>query len=143
MATITKTVLSIMAQVTQKELDRLAERLNEALGITDERKQYAIGYAYGSPRLEKNMGSVDISPRLTKGKLHVWIHAYIGGIYAERGAKDHKQPTRTNKMKDTLTQKITTTTKMDALRATDEWARQSEKEAIQLARLQMAHGLIK
>ena len=32
---------------------------------------------------------------------------------------------------------------MDALRATDEWARQSEKEAIQLARLQMAHGLIK
>jgi ABC-type lipoprotein export system ATPase subunit len=39
--------------------------------------------------------------------------------------------------------RITTTTKMDALRATDEWARQSEKEAIQLARLQMAHGLIK
>lgn len=46
-------------------------------------------------------------------------------------------------MKDTLTQKITTTTKMDALRATDEWAKQSKKEDIELARLQMAHGLIK
>jgi hypothetical protein len=46
-------------------------------------------------------------------------------------------------MKDTLTQKKSTTPKLDALRATDEWAKQSEKEAIQTARLQMAHGLIK
>ena len=73
-----------MKRVSLKELDLLAGRLNDIFEITNEREQFVIGHAYGSPRLEKNRGSIDVSPRLPSGQLRDWIYAYIGGIYAER-----------------------------------------------------------
>jgi hypothetical protein len=70
-------------RTTDKELDRLASQLNEVLPGND----YSIGHAYGGVRLESKGGSRDVSPRLTKGELAMWIHAFLGGAYAALSAK--------------------------------------------------------
>jgi hypothetical protein len=70
-------------RVTADELDHLAEWLNMILERPAD-EAYEIEWAYGRLRLVRNRGSVDVSPRLPKGQLAVWIRAYIAGIGAPR-----------------------------------------------------------
>jgi hypothetical protein len=69
-----------MARVKQSELEHLAEMINTRLGIVDPDAKYEIHRAYGSPRLERELGSVDVSPRLPAGQLADWMRAYLAGI---------------------------------------------------------------
>ena len=79
-------------RTTRRELDELANIINHALlcapGVRcvdlDPERAYRIEYAYGRPRLVRNGGSVDVSPRLPAGELAQWMRAYIGGIEAGR-----------------------------------------------------------
>lgn len=71
-----------MARVKNSELVHLAEMINTRLGITDPDEQYEIHRAYGSPRLERARGSVDVSPRLPAGQLADWQRAFLAGIGA-------------------------------------------------------------
>lgn len=67
-------------RISRQHLDAVVDRLNRELPGHD----YSIGVAYGSPRLERNGGSVNVSPRLPKGRLYEWMHAYCDGIEAAR-----------------------------------------------------------
>lgn len=67
-----------MSRTTRAELEELAALINSRLGGGD----YAIGYAYGSPRLERDGGAVDVSPRLPAGQLADWMRAFLAGIDA-------------------------------------------------------------
>jgi hypothetical protein len=66
-----------MARTTDKELEAICSGLNIA---TDNRYDFSIGHAYGGVRLEAKRGSVDVSPRLTKGELRDWMHAMATGM---------------------------------------------------------------
>jgi hypothetical protein len=67
-----------MARVTRNELDDLAAMVNRRLGADD----YFIQSAYGSPRLMRDGGSRDVSPRLPAGQLADWMRAFLAGIDA-------------------------------------------------------------
>ena len=67
-------------RATRAELDQLATIIDKALGLPP--GTYHIQSAYGRPRLFRNSGSVEVSPRLPSGRLAQWMHAYIGGINA-------------------------------------------------------------
>ena len=69
-------------RISRQHLDSMVDRLNREVPGQD----YSIGVAYGSPRLERNGGSVNVSPRLPKGQLYVWMHAFLDGIEAGRMA---------------------------------------------------------
>lgn len=70
-----------MTRTTRAELDWLVRRIN----ALDPGRDYAVQYAYGRPRLMRDEGSVDVSPRLPAGELARWMQAYIAGIEAARG----------------------------------------------------------
>jgi hypothetical protein len=73
-----------MSRTTRQELDDLAAMINRRLGADD----YAIGYAYGSPRLERDGGARDVSPRLPAGQLADWMRAFLAGIDAYAAKAD-------------------------------------------------------
>ena len=66
-----------MARTTDKELESICERLNQDTGGAYD---FSLGYAYGGVRLERKGGSVDVSPRLTKGELKTYMHAFLDGL---------------------------------------------------------------
>ena len=70
-----------MQRTTMAELDALARIASRQDGQT-----YSIEYAYGSPRMTRANGSVDVSPRLPAGQLASWIRAYISGQDSIRSA---------------------------------------------------------
>jgi len=61
-------------RVTKKDLEGAVAMLNRVTA-----GGYNIGHAYGQPRLERNGGAFDISPRLPSGELLRWIRAYTAG----------------------------------------------------------------
>jgi len=69
-----------MTQTTRADLDQLARMIDLALSLPP--GSHAIEYAYGSPRLVRDGGSVDVSPRLPAGELARWIRAYHAGAVA-------------------------------------------------------------
>ncbi len=72
-----------MSRTTRAQLDDMAAGIGEALG---EPGSHDIDVAYGSPRLTRNGGSVEVSPRLPAGQLMDWMRAYRKGIYHGRRA---------------------------------------------------------
>ena len=60
-----------MTQTTRADLDQLARMIDLALSLPP--GSHAIEYAYGSPRLVRDGGSVDVSPRLPAGELARWV----------------------------------------------------------------------
>ena len=77
-------------RITSKDLDNLANRLNDLTGGTHYHAgrpiqgEYYIGHAYGSPRLHFRLpstGERDVSPRLPSGELYRWIQAFLAGFY--------------------------------------------------------------
>lgn len=89
-------------RISAKQLEELVRLLNK---LTDSPTEpwtgrgdtfrsnpgcYHIEHAYGQPRLcrivGEHGGTSDISPRLPNGELFRWIHAYIDGVQAKRGA---------------------------------------------------------
>lgn len=73
-------------RTTKKDLERFAKRLSEETG-----NDYSIGYAYGSPRLEENNGSRDVSPRKPAGQLYQWMLAFRLGVSAGKETKRKKE----------------------------------------------------
>jgi hypothetical protein len=72
-----------MARTTQKELEHLADLINTRLGIeADAPERYHVGRQDGSPRLHRDGGGVDVSPRLPAGQLGAWMEAYLVGLDA-------------------------------------------------------------
>ena len=69
-----------VTRTTRAELDTLAAIIDNRLHVPDGTHQ--IGYAYGRPRLERNGGSVDVSPRLPTGELAQGMRAYLAGMDA-------------------------------------------------------------
>jgi hypothetical protein len=69
-------------RISRQHLDSLVDRLNREVPGQD----YSIEVAYGSPKLVRKDGSVSVSPRLAKGQLYVWMHAFLDGIEAGRMA---------------------------------------------------------
>ena len=61
-------------RVTRKDLDAAVVVLNRVTA-----GDYHIGHAYGQPRLEREGGAFDISPRLPSGELLRWIRAFTDG----------------------------------------------------------------
>jgi hypothetical protein len=66
-----------MARTTDKELEAICSGLNIA---TDNRYGFGLDSAYGGMRLVRKNGSVDVSPRLSKGELREWLHAFGTGM---------------------------------------------------------------
>lgn len=66
-----------MTRTTDKDLNQLCDMLNKD---TDNRYDFSIGHAYGGVRLESHNGSRDVSPRLSKGELSQWMHAFHSGL---------------------------------------------------------------
>ena len=67
-------------RISKQHLEAVVARMNRELPGMD----YSISYAYGSPRIERNGGSVDVSPRLPRGQLYQWAHAFLDGVEAAR-----------------------------------------------------------
>ena len=63
---------------TIEDLVALAKHVDRRLGLPN--NTHIIEVAYGQPRLVRDGGSVDVSPRLSKPMLKVWIYAYLAGI---------------------------------------------------------------
>lgn len=66
----------------RSDLDQLARMIDLALETPS--GTHFVQYAYGSPRLHRDGGAVDVSPRLPAGALADWMRAYLHGIYAAR-----------------------------------------------------------
>lgn len=76
-----------MTRTTRAELDSLAGVINRLLYAgpeTPAANVHEVGWAYGRPRLTRDGGSREVSPRLPSGELAEWMHAYIAGIEAGR-----------------------------------------------------------
>lgn len=60
------------------------KRLQNLVDILKRETRNSIDYeldgAYNGYRLVRNNGSHDVSPRLSKGALYEWIHAYRQGV---------------------------------------------------------------
>ena len=75
-----------MTRTTRRELDALATIINGRLGLPLEPtwepddRSFAVTWAYGQPRLYRDGGSVEVSPRLPSGQLAMWMRAFIAGI---------------------------------------------------------------
>jgi hypothetical protein len=67
-----------MRRVTRADLQEKVGVLNRILPGHD----YEVTWAYGQPRLYRDGGSVEVSPRLATGALSDWMSAYIAGIHA-------------------------------------------------------------
>lgn len=77
-----------MARRTRRDLDQLAEAIDVALGLPGDTHQ--IISAYGQPRLFRDEGSVEVSPRLPTGQLFLWMSAYRRGIFDGRDSMKPK-----------------------------------------------------
>lgn len=79
-------------RTTRADLDGLCNIINHALlcepgtpcTALDPDRAYTVEYAYGRPRLYRDRGSVEVSPRLPAGELAQWMRAFIAGIDAAR-----------------------------------------------------------
>ena len=86
-------------KITTKDLDNRINLVNELLdqpmeywtttldgGNKQNAGHYHIQTQLGGSRVEQlcEHGSRDISPRLPKGQLYIWLCAFIGGIEAKR-----------------------------------------------------------
>jgi len=73
-----------MSRTTIRDLEGVVALINRMAGQT-----FTLGYAYGGVRLEGDDGSTDVSPRLSKGEMLEWLHAFTYGLeYAkERGSR--------------------------------------------------------
>lgn len=56
---------------TKTQLQETINRINRKLG-----KRLAIDYAYGRPRVTNLDGSREISPRLSRGELALWLAGF-------------------------------------------------------------------
>ena len=65
---------------TRADLDRLALSIDRLLSLDD--GTHTVEFAYGQPRLYKNGGSREVSPRLSRPRLEEWMEAYLAGIVA-------------------------------------------------------------
>ena len=68
-------------RTTRADLDELARIINTYLGTPGE---YFVQYAYSQPRLFREDGAREVSPRLPAGQLALWMQAFIKGIDAGR-----------------------------------------------------------
>lgn len=68
-----------MTRTTHAELHDLVALIRRATG-----QDYTLEWAYGRPRLYRDGGSVDVSPRLSTGPMLEWLHAFYAGIDAGR-----------------------------------------------------------
>lgn len=68
-----------MSRTTIADLRRLAATIDLALDLPP--GTHEINRAYGQPRLLRDGGSVDVSPRLPNGQLELWMRAYLAGIW--------------------------------------------------------------
>ena len=79
-------------RTTRAELDSLAEMIDGRLfgwmfngqSRKPMARDHFIQYAYGRPRLVRRGGSVEVSPRLSKGQLAMWMQAYLAGMDVPR-----------------------------------------------------------
>ena len=72
-----------MPRITQRDLDGVCETLRKETGI-----DYSIGSMTGCGyRLYRDNESREISPRLPRGQLYMWMWAYLDGyrLGKERG----------------------------------------------------------
>ena len=85
-----------MARITEKDLNRRVDYLNELNGfkghtykrlkngkVVSKGSGFVVGYAYGGVRLEfmtTRGGARDVSPRLRKGELYDYVNGMIEGI---------------------------------------------------------------
>ena len=74
---------------TKKDLHALADAINQARQYRGLEAGYLVRYAYGRPRLERELQREDgrytglnISPRLTPKELELWMYAYLAGMDA-------------------------------------------------------------
>jgi hypothetical protein len=70
-----------MQRTTKEILNFLLEELKKATGNND----IAIVYAYGQPILESANGSRELSPRLSKTELALYMRAMIRGANMAKG----------------------------------------------------------
>jgi hypothetical protein len=70
-------------RTTKAQLENLVRIINNNVhgGILERSPMYlySLDYAYGGVRLVYANGSRDISPRLSRGKLYDWLHAFKAG----------------------------------------------------------------
>lgn len=66
-------------RTTIDQLRNLAVSIDHALDLP--RGTHEINRAYGQPRLLRDGGSVEVSPRLPAGQLELWMRAYLAGIW--------------------------------------------------------------
>lgn len=67
-----------MARVSRSELDTMAEEFSEAVGL-----DLFIDAAYGKVMLKEHTargGRWDVSPRLTKGQLALWMNGFAAAL---------------------------------------------------------------
>lgn len=72
-----------MPRVNMNDLDEQVRILNNMTRVdATDKNDYFIECAYGKPRLYRKYkeGRDEISPRLTKSELRLWIEAYLDGI---------------------------------------------------------------
>lgn len=65
-----------MTRITKRDLDGLCDTIKDTLGDDS----YSVEYGYGKPRLYRQNGSREVSPRLPSGELYQWMWAYLEGI---------------------------------------------------------------
>lgn len=68
-----------MTRTTKQDLHELARVISNATG-----EPYTVEWAYDRPRLYRQGGSVEVSPRLPPGQLSEWMQAYLKGLLTPR-----------------------------------------------------------
>lgn len=71
-----------MTRITRNQLDTRAIIIDRVLDLPVD--THTVEYAYGQPRLVRDGGSVDVSPRLPSGQLNDWMGAFIAGATATK-----------------------------------------------------------
>jgi len=62
-------------RMTKAGLQEIVDVINRRTG-----GDYELGYAYGRPRLERDGGAREVSPRLSAGQLADWMRAFLEGF---------------------------------------------------------------
>jgi len=63
--------------ILKSDLDNVMAVLQRA---TNNTQDFAYDKAYGGYKLVRENGAWEISPRLSKREMYMWMSAYIGGI---------------------------------------------------------------
>lgn len=74
-----------MSRTTIAELRALTAMVDVALDLPP--GTHEINRAYGSPRLYRDGGSVEVSPRLPSAQMELWLRAYLAGIWKAKEAQ--------------------------------------------------------